>query len=242
MAVDKEKILHVFDEHFIYTGEVTISDNGLVSVSGDVSPRFMMKKLPVKFDRVDGSFMMSRNNLRTLLGSPRYVGGSFNCYDNELVSLRGAPEYINGNFSCNNNHLTTLVGAPSVVGRNFLCNRNRLETLEGAPQRVGGDFNCSENKLTNLKGSPKWVSGNFYCMFNKLTTLQDIPPVILRRFECDYSPTLRLCGIILSNFGSFNIKRDIHHIIHKYQNTGYTGMMPFATALIRAGYGDNAWL
>jgi len=45
----------------------------------------------LQFGKVSGNFYCSRNNLKTLNGSPREVGGSFWCEGNSLISLEGAP-------------------------------------------------------------------------------------------------------------------------------------------------------
>jgi hypothetical protein len=53
---------------------------------------------------VDGNFSCSKNQLRTLEGSPRVVRGSFWCEGNPLISLKGAPEVIEGSFCFKNTY------------------------------------------------------------------------------------------------------------------------------------------
>lgn len=143
----------------------TINDDGSIDVDGSVYLNEMdLKKLPLKFNRVSGSFHCDNNKLITLEGAPKWVGRTFYCFDNQLTSLEGAPEEVGGYFNCQHNQLTSLVGAPKWVGGDFNCCVNELTSLVG-PKSVGGDFNCSFNQLTSLKGAPK-LGGDFYCYSN----------------------------------------------------------------------------
>jgi hypothetical protein len=224
MAVDKQEIEKLLDEYFWITGGFSISDTGLVSVKGDVKLEKNCSQLPVRFDRVRGYFDCENKELKTLEGAPQWVSGSFWAGVNQLKNLNGVPQWVGDTFSCVNNQLENLKGAPQWVGGNFWCNDNQLKTLEGAPQWVGGGFDCNTNPLKSLKGMPLYVGGNF-------------------AFE--YNETLPLCEIItrkIKDILIFENPPELMPIIMKYRNTGYQGMLPFATELIRAGYGSNAWL
>jgi len=83
-------------------GEVVLYNSGL-------------KKLPIKFNIVLGSFNCFGNELKSLEGCPKYVGGNFNCYYNQLTSLEYAPEYVRGWFDCLDNKLISLKGAPEII-------------------------------------------------------------------------------------------------------------------------------
>ena len=161
----------------------TINSDGTIDVNGDVNLIDMnLDKLPLKFNKVTGSFKCGNNQLTSLEGSPKEVGGRFNCYDNQLISLVGAPKWVGGNFYCGNNQLITLRGATKEVGRDFNCVGNSLTSLEGAPEIVGGNFSCNNNKLTSLEGAPKKVgtslyAGYFKCFYNPL------PKLIIDNYE-----------------------------------------------------------
>jgi hypothetical protein len=204
MAVDKQKIRKILGEDFKVTGKVTISDTGLVSVTGDVTLLAECNELPVSFDQVRGHFTCTHKRLKTLVGSPRWVGGC------------------------------------------FFCSGNQLEKLEGAPQRVrGGTFDCASNKLTSLAGAPRWVGDIFNCSDNDLKSLKDMPLHIGSYLIFAYNETLPLCEIITRQIEMViihDVPPGLTSIVEKYQNTGYSGILPFATELIRAGYGSNAWL
>ena len=84
-------------------------------------------ELPVKFDRVDGSFFITHNShLTTLAGSPKTVHQTFDCKDCHLTSLEGGPELVEIHFNCSWNYLTSLDGCPKFVGRDFICNSNSV--------------------------------------------------------------------------------------------------------------------
>ena len=76
----------------------TINSDGTIDVDGDVNlsnyrnrpmgglPCSKLKKLPLKFRKVNGFFNCSGNELISLVGSPISVG-DFNCSYNKLNSL-----------------------------------------------------------------------------------------------------------------------------------------------------------
>ena len=75
----------------------SINSDGSIDVDGDVRlPNKKLIKLPIKFNKVSGSFDCSWNNLISLENSPIEVGGDFICDFNRLKSLVGSPIKING--------------------------------------------------------------------------------------------------------------------------------------------------
>ncbi|MHA1883074.1 MAG: hypothetical protein ACTSUO_08520 [Candidatus Thorarchaeota archaeon] len=109
-------------------GKCTQNEDGTWSCKGNVDlGRLNLKKLPVKFKRVEGNFY---------------------CDHNQLTSLDGAPEYVGKDFDCSHNQLTTLEGGPKRVEGYFYCEHNQLTSLEGAPEYVGGSFDCSFNLVS----------------------------------------------------------------------------------------------
>ena len=137
-----------------YITNYIINIDGSIDVNGNVNLYNQnLTKLPLKFNKVSGSFC---------------------CYYNQLTSLEGGPIKVGGNFYCNHNQLTSLEGCPKEVGGTFYCHYNQLTTLEGSPKEVGGYFFCSDNQLISLEGGPTKVGGNFVCINNPL------PDVILK--------------------------------------------------------------
>lgn len=69
-------------------------------------------RLPVKFERVGGAFIVNRMGLMSLEGSPRELDAGFFAGDNNLENLLHAPIQVPGTFSIANNPLTSLEGWP----------------------------------------------------------------------------------------------------------------------------------
>ena len=73
-------------------GNVYLSDKNLVKF-----PDF------IKFNKVEGGFTCSCNQLTSLKGCPTYVFKGFSCSDNKLTSLDGCPSYVDIDFWCYDN-------------------------------------------------------------------------------------------------------------------------------------------
>jgi len=170
--------------------------NGLVNVNGNVNLMMMkkLKKLPIKFGEVTGSFRCEYNELVTLEGAPNKVGGGFHCQYNALDTLEGGPSEVGGDFNCSHNQLTTLKGCPSEIGGDFNCYKNDLAILLGGPKEVVGNFECGFNELISLEGAPRKINGSFKCDHNKITTLVGMPDRIGGDFNFSRNPVNDLEG------------------------------------------------
>jgi hypothetical protein len=139
----------------------SINSEGLVDVNGNVYlKKWDLGKIPIKFGRVSGYFNCSSSRLKSLEGSPRWVGDYFECVGNDLETLNGGPVEVGGNFHCHTNKLSTLEGSPIRVGGNFRCEFNKLWTFSGAPEFIGGEFFCHNNKILEiweLFRTPKYI-------------------------------------------------------------------------------------
>ena len=105
----------------------TINPDGSIDVDGNVAlNKLNLTKLPLKFNKVIGSFYCNSSQLTSLDGCPNYVGGWFDCNTNKLTSLEGAPTYVGNSFYCQVNILTSLEGCPNYIGGYFICSGNPL--------------------------------------------------------------------------------------------------------------------
>lgn len=104
-----------------------------------------LSELPLKFNKVVGSFDCHNNLLTSLEGSPKSVSGNFLCYENRLTNLGGSPEEVGGDFWCHENRLNNLIGGPSNVGGRYWCYGNNLNSLLGSAIYIGGEFNYHLN-------------------------------------------------------------------------------------------------
>jgi len=109
----------------------TVNPNGSVDVNGDVYLyNKYLTELPLKFNKVTGSFDCRFNDLTNLEGCPNYVGWDFQCSYNKLTSLEDSPSYINRDFWFDNNALTTLEGYPKEIGgRDFRYSGNPIAPI-----------------------------------------------------------------------------------------------------------------
>jgi hypothetical protein len=138
----------------------------------DISQRGL-KKLPVKFNKIEGDFDCTCNSLNTLVNSPLEVSGFFDCSINKLYSLIRGPEIVKGGYYCSDNLLEDLQGFPLTCLSFFNAERNRLKTLKGSPMILEcDDFNVSQNELVDLVGAPKRVK-SFDCSYNNIKTLEN---------------------------------------------------------------------
>jgi hypothetical protein len=125
-------------------------DNGVVNINGDVDiSNQHLKKLPIKFGIVTGTFNCSVNGLISLKGCPKEVGADFDCGFNYLTTLKYSPIKVDGNFDCRANSLASLKGGPISVGGNFYLKYNNITSLKGGPLNIGGELSCYSNPIHN---------------------------------------------------------------------------------------------
>lgn len=144
--------------------------------------------LPVKFGTVADSFTLINCQLKSLKGTPTYVGKFFNVAANDLQSLKFSPKSVAGYYNARNNKISSLKGVTENVKGNFYFQNNNLTDLSGCPATVFG-LDCSNNKLTNLIGGPVKVSTIFTATDNKLTSIDGIP-VFAEKIDLSNNPTL----------------------------------------------------
>jgi hypothetical protein len=107
---------------------VTLDPQGLVDVRGDITFREppikgdkIKGQLPVRFGRIDGSFVARNLELDTLEGAPHTVMGTFNVGSNQLVDLTHGPQVVFGWYQAGSNHLVSLQGLPDQCVNHFAC-------------------------------------------------------------------------------------------------------------------------
>ncbi len=164
----------------------TINPDGSIDVDGIVKLLYMgLEKLPLKFNRVSGDFICSRNRLTSLVGSPKYVGGFFDCANNQLDNLEGSPKEVGQGFYCQYNKLTSLKGCSEFIGGGFYCQTNNLSTLEGIPLKLGSTLNCHSNNIITLNGFPVYIKGNLLLGNNPISIVDTSIEVIDGRIHIE---------------------------------------------------------
>ena len=105
----------------------TINPDGSIDVDDDVILyNKVLKKLPLKFNKVNGVFNCSSNELKTLEGSPVEINDICRFNGNELTSFKFAPKIIRGRFDCKFNNIKTFEYFPSFVKGDFYCLGNPI--------------------------------------------------------------------------------------------------------------------
>lgn len=118
--------------------DMTVDVNTSVDLSGRV-----LRKIPIKFGKVNGDFWINNCGLKSLEGSPNEITGDFIAYINDLKSLEGGPTKVGGEYSVSSNRLTSLKGAPQEVGSHFDISYNRPlpeSEISSLKTKVGGKF------------------------------------------------------------------------------------------------------
>lgn len=90
---------------------IVFNNNGQIT---DISNR-NLNKIPVQFNKVEGTFKCSNNNLKTLKGCPRVVQDDFYCCNNKITDMKHCPEYIYVDAFFDNNLINTLEYHPKIV-------------------------------------------------------------------------------------------------------------------------------
>lgn len=162
-----------------------------------------LRRIPIRFSKIDGNFSVECCGLETLEGCPEIVTGTFDCASNELTSLEHGPKWVGESYLCGRNKLRTLEGAPGQIRDDFDAYRNCFESLKGSPTRVGGDFNCEESNLTNLIGAPEYVGKDFNCSWNEIETLSGLSAFIGGNLDASSNPLKEIGSIETVLEGNF---------------------------------------
>ena len=193
---DVEKWLEKHDiKSYSISGNLHVNVNGNVDLKNKIDEDF----LPVKFEKINGYFDISNNNLQSLEGCPKEVQKDFDCSHNNLISLFDAPISV-GDFDCSNNSISSLSYSPKEIEGFFNCSDNNLTSIEGSPRTIKGYFKCSNNSLTSLKGGPKYILQYFDCSNNKIDSLKDGPMSVAQDYIC-FNNELRSLDNIADEIG-----------------------------------------
>lgn len=164
-----ETLIHEFCNHY-YIFNYTINDDLSVDVDGnvDLSGKYL-QQIPIKFNKVKGSFNCSACGLTSLINCPTEIHGDFDCSDNFLENLDGAP--VLREFHNEDLHMTQYPV--------FNCSNNKIKTLKSFKLDVVTHFNCSYNpniKDLSFSQESKIFSINFKgtSVFRLTDTLESI--------------------------------------------------------------------
>jgi len=227
--IDKKEIEEKLRKWARVGGQLLISDEGEVSVTGSVETRKLSSRIPVTFQRVGGHFKAFGSQLTSLANSPKIIGKDFRVNANKLTTLEGMPQKIGGSVEIQSNQITSLVGCPQKVQEHLYCNYNQLENFIGGPFEVLGELVASNNPLTSLQGFPEKVDKVY------LTYTQELPllrALSAKRIFLHPHPNTWL----ESKITVIQVER----ILNKYAGEGKRGAIRCQKELIAAGFEGNA--
>jgi len=143
----------------------TINTDGSIDVDGYVNLfKAGLKKLPLKFNKINRGF---------------------SCSFNKLTSFEGSPVEVNGSSYFNNNKLTSFKGSPKIVRTDFECEYNKINSFEYFPSHVGSTFYCVGNPIYKIwalfRDTKKIELLNDFDMFRDEDT--DEPAIIMDRLN-----------------------------------------------------------
>lgn len=152
------------DQYQIKNYTINIDDS--VDVDGDVYlSSKLLGKIPIKFNRVSGSFTISNNRLESLENVPQFVGENFNAAFCGLTSLEHSPEYVGGNFRISFNEIKSFQGAPKSVGGILDVSNNFISDFSECP---------ISPKITMLNNHTQMNRQDAYTLFDIGYTLDSI--------------------------------------------------------------------
>jgi len=130
----------ILKDYFHIDGDVTIKD-GTVSVDGNVKLTKDTPYIPVQFGTVK-SFYCFNKKLTSLVGSPFIVTGDYVCSRNDIKTLIGSPNEIRYDFDFSmNEELTSLEGSPTKVGGDVNCRGiTKISSFNNLPEQIGGEL------------------------------------------------------------------------------------------------------
>lgn len=176
----KDKIDRLCELHEIK--DYTINDDGTIDVVGEINWGFKRwKKLPLKFRKVDGNFLIFNNhNLVSLEGCPTEVTGSFKFSAQEITSMKHVPEKVGKDFTVSSFKMKKFDYFPKEIGGELSIFNSRIETLDLLPKEVFGKVSITENMfLRSIKGIPSIVHGNVLINGSRVVqSFEGLPKVI----------------------------------------------------------------
>ena len=116
----------------------TINSDGSIDVNGNVNLGYnKLTKLPLKFNKVSGSFSCYQNQLTSLEGCPIEVGGIFDCHSNKLTSLEDGPIEADEYFYCDHlNNIEPYIIIISVFNDIVKLDYNRYRKVNDRDEKI----------------------------------------------------------------------------------------------------------
>jgi hypothetical protein len=195
---------------FITEDEFEIISDGVIHFKGDVDLRkFEGDKIPFDFSKciVDGSFRLSNNKIKNLIGLPKKVGKTLYLNGCNLESLEGISEYVGKDLHLSKNFVKNLEYFPNYIGGSIYLNQNDLNSIVGIPKDFNGTLNLAQNPyLRTLRGCPNRLE-TLDITYTKIYNFEGFPPHLndmLIYNDTTIQPLVRLFGYDVYNSKSYS--------------------------------------
>jgi hypothetical protein len=184
-----------------------------------------LDKLPVKFRKVTGNFIMEGCAITTLQGCPDEVGAKFevnNC--NRIANIVGCPKIVINDFKCTRaSNLQSLHGFNSTVGGNASFSFDaKLQDLLGYAATVKGGLDLDScHGLISLKGCPREIDYLYLRGCSNLKSLRFGPSkleLFLQLGDCislkslEYLPEFVNTDSCLYLSDNHQLLKDLYHV------------------------------
>jgi len=174
-----------------------------------------------------------------------YTGGDIKMYNHGLRTMEGLPQHVTGDLDIDQNPFVNMDFCPQIVDGQF---------------QIGGTDGVSEfalfTSLQNLAGAPKFIGGGCVLRFCALASeislrgIDTIFPEIHGNLTLvnmnGFNHVLNLFRVKGLTSVSFYIAKtsdsELNEIMNEFLPMGKKGMMQCQTALLKAGYADQAQL
>lgn len=143
---------------FILSNNINITDtydDGSISCD-NVTISTPCKKLPIKFNKIYGDFIVNSVGLESCKNFPNAVECNIKVSGNNITSLRGFPQKARGDIDLSHNKITSI---KELAGM-YLTNTTKL--------------NISSNNLTSLEGFPGYILNSVDISNNPLLKIDSI--------------------------------------------------------------------
>ena len=261
--IDKQKILDTVKSIGDFFGisdqdyQIDVTDNGTVNIScPELSQQHSysryyhvsanMSKLPIKFGKVDISFLVTNCGLTTLENCPDIINGSFDCSDNPLTSLIGAPQIVTDHCDMANCGIKSCHGIPKNA-KSYNLKNNEIESLEGLHSNQCEYIDLQGNRLDNLQHCPNTAYLFIQHQKQPIKSLEGIPSGVEYIMIDSTTPLLLLLDTNINDADRIEIDpadphaEEIKKLFVKHKNEQKSlPRMGFAIDLHRLGLGKRA--
>lgn len=173
---------------------------------------------------VDGDVNMCRKGLHRIIPKFNKINGKFLCSENNLLSLIGSPKQTASDFSCSGNKLDSIELIDVIVGRNLDVSYNNITSLEGLPKEVKGIIWIHDCPIVSINGIQDMKFKDIRFNFRNKGCISKESLNILIKVNKEYKKYPYIVTVILSLLEITN-KEDIEKMVNDIRPEYNNGLM-----------------